>query len=63
MMVIDGEFNLYLPCLYSDSSQCVMHRDISDGDVRDTGFGVIFSQTSNAYSMSRTTVHIVNIYV
>lgn len=31
----------YLPCLDSDAVHCVVHHDISDGDVRDTGFRVI----------------------
>lgn len=39
----NGKWCLYLPCLYPDTIHCVMHNDVFDGDIRDTGFSVIFS--------------------
>jgi len=40
-----------------------MQNNISNGDVWDTGFGIILSQTSNADSMSWSAINIVYVYI
>jgi len=54
--------NFHLPCFDSDTSESILDSNISNSDVSNTGFGIIFAETSNADSMTRSTIHIMNIY-
>jgi len=53
----------YLPCFDSNTSEGVLDSDISNSDVSNTGFGVLFAKASDTDSMARSTIHVVNIYV
>lgn len=52
-----------LPCLDPHTCHCVVHSHVSHCYVRHAGFCAVFTKTTNADPVTRSTVHVMYIYI
>ncbi|GER55990.1 C2H2 and C2HC zinc fingers superfamily protein [Striga asiatica] len=58
-VILVDDYREYLPCFYSDPIHGIVHDNVTDGNVRNAGFGVVFSKSTYADAVAGPTVDIV----